>query len=226
MDFNGWDPIFLAVMEGNMGEVRRRLEAEPDLMEARDSEDTEEQDRTLLMVAADHGHLHLVRLLLEMGAEVNATTFHGATALQIAALRGHEEMVSMLLSSGADSSRRDNDGFTALMVASSVNNLGTVRLLLQHMRGRGLNEHNSRDGCTALGWACIGGHVEMCRTLLLAGADHTVGSYEENPPKEWHREGYFECMALLEVSEWHARTTLAGRHAMYRGSSRACGGSS
>jgi hypothetical protein len=222
MEFNEWDPdpLFQAVIEGDVEEVTRRLEAEPHLMEARDSE---EEDRTLLMVAAPRGHMHLVRLLLEMGAEVNAITFYDMTALHFAVMQGHGEVVSMLLSSGADISKRDNEGFTALMLATWDNHLGVVQLLLQHMQGRGLDEQDSIEGHTALGWACVYGHVEICRTLLLAGADHTVGSYEEGWPQ--HRERYLECMALLEVSEWHARTRLAGRHAMYKSSRwpRACG---
>jgi ankyrin repeat protein len=200
MEFNEWDPdpLFQAVIEGDVEEVTRRLEAEPHLMEARDSE---EEDRTLLMVAAPRGHMHLVRLLLEMGAEVDAITFYDMTALHFAVMQGHGEVVSMLLSSGADISKRDNEGFTALMLATWDNHLGVVQLLLQHMQGRGLDEQDSMDGCTALGRACVYGHIEVCRALLLAGADHTVGSYEEYPPQRVHRVGYLECMALIEVSD-------------------------
>ncbi|CAM9385009.1 unnamed protein product [Chrysoparadoxa australica] len=40
-------------------------------------------------------------------------------------------------------------------------------------KGTSVNEKD-REGCTALMWACWGGHVDVCKRLLDAGADATI----------------------------------------------------
>jgi hypothetical protein len=59
-------------------------------------------DRTALSFAADRGHLEIVRMLLERGADVNAKdTFYNATAMVWALDKGHTEIVRALLEKGA-----------------------------------------------------------------------------------------------------------------------------
>jgi ankyrin repeat protein len=59
-------------------------------------------DRTALSFAADRGQADIVALLLERGANVNATdTFYKATPLVWAAENQHVEVVRMLLARGA-----------------------------------------------------------------------------------------------------------------------------
>jgi ankyrin repeat protein len=192
--------FFTAVHEGHVEELARLLDADPHLMEARDEEE-EENNRTPLMWAAKQGRVGVVRLLLERGADVNASDDIDFTALHYAAVEGHhEEVVCILLSRGADSSRRSVDGFTALIIASESGHLGLVRQLLQHMAARGLDERDG-GGYTALWWACIEGHVEVARSLLLAGADHTIaGNNELTPRQAAELYGDSACVPLLEVS--------------------------
>ena len=52
-----------------------------------------------MTVAAENGHLEAVRLLLEAGADKDATTTDGATALSIAADKGHLEVVRVIAAS-------------------------------------------------------------------------------------------------------------------------------
>jgi ankyrin repeat protein len=56
-----------------------------------------------------------VQVLVEAGAEVNATASYGGTALMQAARNGYRDVVAYLLSRGADAKRRDVQGATALM---------------------------------------------------------------------------------------------------------------
>lgn len=58
--------------------------------------------RNALMVASFEGHLDIVQLLLDNGAEVNDVDSTGMTALMLAAERGHLEIVKLLLSKGAN----------------------------------------------------------------------------------------------------------------------------
>jgi ankyrin repeat protein len=190
-------PIFQAVARGDVDEVARLLDAEPHLLEARDES---RADATPLAVAADEGHVGVVRLLLERGAKVNIAGQFGYTALHVGAGGGHEEVVSVLLSSGADSSIKSRDDSTALMWASWRGHVGVVKRLLQHMQGRGLNERGNQ-GRTAVGMTCQYGRVEALRLLLLAGADHTIGNNNGQTPRQAaEKEERTECVALLEVS--------------------------
>jgi Ankyrin repeats (3 copies) len=55
-------------------------------------------DRTPLSFAADRGHLEMVKLLLERGADVNARdSFYKMTPLSAAAMKGNADIVRLLL---------------------------------------------------------------------------------------------------------------------------------
>ena len=70
--------------------------------------DTEKQD-TLLTWAARHGQAEAVRLLLEGGASVGATTGGGASALLVASDKGHLEIARLLREAGAATDQAMND---------------------------------------------------------------------------------------------------------------------
>ena len=57
--------------------------------------------------------LEVARLLIEAGADVNATAAGGYTPLHIAASNGNREMVILLLESGADRTARCDQDKTA-----------------------------------------------------------------------------------------------------------------
>ncbi len=59
-------------------------------------------------------------LLLEHGAEINATALDGTTVLHHAAAMGRDEIVEYLIAKGADLSIRDHSNRTALDVANGV----------------------------------------------------------------------------------------------------------
>jgi ankyrin repeat protein len=57
---------------------------------------------TALMWAAVAGHVDVVRLLIEAGADVRAVDDEGVTALQLARANGHTEVAAALLAAGAN----------------------------------------------------------------------------------------------------------------------------
>jgi len=56
---------------------------------------------TALILAAQQGHVDIVRLLLDNHADINAMTKHGQTALSQAAYNGHMDVVKLLIEHGA-----------------------------------------------------------------------------------------------------------------------------
>ena len=73
----------------------------------------------------------LATVLIEHGANVNATNPGGVTALMIAAADNHANIVELLLKSGADVNARSEDGRTALSIAEANSNDALVKLLRQ-----------------------------------------------------------------------------------------------
>lgn len=57
---------------------------------------------TALMWAAAAGHVDVVRLLIEGGADVRAVDNEGVTALHLARANGHAEVAAALIAAGAD----------------------------------------------------------------------------------------------------------------------------
>jgi ankyrin repeat protein len=129
---------------------------------------------TPFMRGAAVGEVGAVKMLLQhLGRQVlEETDKSGQTALHMAAKYGNGEMVAFLLSQGADVHSKDKDGKTVLMSAC-WRDLITVKLLLKHMGGRGLDEVTNRgDGVLhfAIRNECDG----VTRALLLAGAGQGV----------------------------------------------------
>src|SRR5262249_33474306 len=114
-------PITSAVSAGHR-EVVALLLAQPGIkVDAQDQEGD-----TALMLAARHGSLDIVDLLLKAGANPNlatgiipdaANTRFGCTALMSAARYGYLDIVQLLLKAGANPNLKNNRGETAADLA-------------------------------------------------------------------------------------------------------------
>ena len=69
------------------------------------------------MAACRDGHLEIVKLLADNGADINAKNNNGGTALMFASHAGKLEVVKFLLGNDADANAKANNGMNALMVA-------------------------------------------------------------------------------------------------------------
>ncbi len=84
-----------------------------------------------LCIAAKHGNVQVVRLLLQVpGIQVNRATDSGASPLGIAVQRGHKEVVRLLLKKGASLTIASNKGASPLHLACLRGHAAIVWMLL------------------------------------------------------------------------------------------------
>jgi ankyrin repeat protein len=76
-------------------------------------------NQTPIIVAAQHGCIEIVRLLIEAGIkDINHKNDQGESALLTAAQEGHKEIVKILLEADADINQPNSDGETALAIVT------------------------------------------------------------------------------------------------------------
>ncbi len=143
-----------------------------------------------LVLAIDRGHIDMVELLLERGADPNVRSRDGEPALILAIRGGKRAIVRAVLERRADPGARAGTGYSALMVAAQAGHDGIVRDLLR----AGADPSFVLDGGTsAASVARRFGHESLYRLLVRSGspghnaADRNVraealgGSTREDP---------------------------------------------
>jgi len=122
---------------------------------------------TPLHVASYFGHLGVVVVLLQKGAEVNARAWNKSTPLHWAAYEGQVGIVRLLLENEADANASDNDGRTAFMEACWGGHLPVVRELMEKVGNLDLNgQSDLKYGQTGFMLACKYGHLSVVQELL------------------------------------------------------------
>ncbi|MBL8504068.1 MAG: ankyrin repeat domain-containing protein [Rhodocyclaceae bacterium] len=159
-----------------------------------------------LMIAAWNGHLELMHLFLERGADVNLTNRFDEQALQLAAWRGHDEAVRLLLERGA-SVNRGGKQWNALHYAVFAGHEGIARLLMS--RGADLNARTPNES-TALMMAAREGRAELARALIEAGADTApVNEWGDNALAFAMRNKNYGIARMVSSAEEFARAAKA-----------------
>jgi ankyrin repeat protein len=93
--------------------------------------DSDAYSSTPLIYAAKYGHLDVVRVLLDGGAEVDRADSIRSTALHHAAFRGHLEVCRELLERGATVDPVNSWKDTPLHCAARGGHLSVVKLLVE-----------------------------------------------------------------------------------------------
>jgi outer membrane protein assembly factor BamB len=121
---------------------------------------------TALSYAADRGHVKVIEVLVENGADVNMKdSFYNAPAMAWAAYNGHAQAVKLLLAKGATEGKND-----ALMAGIESNNLEMVEVVLA---AGGIDAVTLSS---ALANATKGGKEEIVGALKKAGASESAVS--------------------------------------------------
>lgn len=166
-----YTPLCLAIQMEDISLTRRLVALGADAEWSRSCFNNRE--KTLLCIAVRTGNRHIVKVLLDAGADVNrpASSLCGRTALQEAAQKGNVQIVDMLLDAGADVNQdpAESSGGTALQLAAIQGYIGIARKLLG--RGANVNAKMFRHlGRTALEGAVEHGRIDMLQMLLDEGA--------------------------------------------------------
>ncbi|PSN49741.1 hypothetical protein C0J52_08481 [Blattella germanica] len=140
---------------------------------------------TALHVACLFGHLLVVELLINSGANVNISDYSGSTPLHYAAAKGHQNALLLLLHSGSTINVCDNDGNTPLHLASNNGHEECVKALLYfaEYNGSRLNPNcGNGNGDTPLHHAARWGYENIVQILLEYGASPNVENKRKYTP--------------------------------------------
>jgi ankyrin repeat protein len=193
-NINGGDAVLsslgLAAKKGAEEIVQILLEAGIDL-----DQPVDEDGYTALMEASIAGHLSMVQMLLEKGANPNIWA-QGDTAIHLAARNCHQEVYDFLYPLVNEEIRQwaDEEGEKTIQVnrqrqtrkqnkivedfinAAMLGKLEEVETAIS--QGVNINALGS-NGCTALMYAAHYGHIPVIQALLQAGADPRIVSDDD-----------------------------------------------
>ena len=126
---------------------------------------------TNLYLATRHGHIDVVKLLLESGnsdVDVNYCGEGGNTVLVVSVQRKHMMMVELILHHGANINQPNSLGLTPLIAAVLNEHVEMVQFLLQHKPNINYLDLNNH---TALFHAVLIGCFDIVQILLKHGAE-------------------------------------------------------
>ncbi|MEM9091100.1 MAG: ankyrin repeat domain-containing protein [Cyanobacteria bacterium P01_F01_bin.53] len=153
-------PLEIAVIHNDRIRVKDLLKAGADFRPAT------WYDTPVLVTAAEKGHVEIVQILINAGANVN--TGYERLALHVAAEHGHLNTAQLLLNSGAYIHSTEEGGRTALIAAASAGQLALVQLLVT----KGANLNAVSRGETAIMVAAKNGHRAVYEFLYSLTPSH------------------------------------------------------
>ena len=189
------DPIHDAALDGDFDEVQRQLDAGVDVNEESST------GLTPLHYAASSGHNDIVELLIERGANVNATdSGKGATPLDYAHWRDHEEVIETLNAHNAQ--REHEKGGEGIGQSSLIHDAaldGDIDEVKRQLDAGVDPNLKSSKGANPLFYAVYGGHLEIVKLLITRGADVNAVYLNNSVLDQAHSYDDQEIVELLET---------------------------
>lgn len=148
----------------------------------------DDNGRTALMLAAQHGHLDIVNSLINADADINAKDGSDNCAINFAAQNGNVKTITALLKHGA---HLDSQLVPSLLKwASEQNHPELLNILIE----KGVhNKTVDSQGNTALMLAAKNGHMDIVNSLINAGAEVNAPNNLSDSPLSlaiWHHQPY------------------------------------
>jgi uncharacterized protein len=160
--FNSYyDNIARAAAENDAAKVRQLVTS------GSNPNETNEESRTGLHIAAINGNLSIAAILIKGRAKLDITDKLGNTPLHYAADRNQVEMATLLLDAGAAADPTNRNGVTPLMIAAGRGDLEIVRALLAKGANPSRTDFTGRD---AVGWASDSRRPLVIQALQRAAA--------------------------------------------------------
>lgn len=170
-DSEGRLPIHVACKVGDLDTVKAVLTDKLLMLESRGN--VSRYGVTPLLEACGHGHVAVVRYLLEKGASINASSsYHGMTPLHTACAGGHHETARVLIRAGADVHATCKASSMPLAKAVEKGSIETVRLLLDAGASPNAGWYHVATG-SCLIRAMNDKRTDIALLLLDHGADYT-----------------------------------------------------
>jgi ankyrin repeat protein len=164
-DFNPfnafYDNIARATAENDVNKVRQLVTS------GSNPNETNEESRTGLHIAAINGNLSIAAILIKGRARLDITDKLGNTPLHYAADRNQVEMAKLLVDAGASADPINRNGVTPLMMAAGRGDLEMVRTLLAKGANPRKTDFTGRD---AIGWASDSRRPLVTQALQSAAA--------------------------------------------------------
>lgn len=154
---SGLAELLAAIRSADPGAVEARLDAQPELVNARD-----ERGNSPLLIATYHHRAALVRRLLDRGAR---PSFHEACAI------GDDDVVRRHLAANPGREReRAHDGWTPLHLAAFFGHRLTAEILLETGADVLAVSRNDEENLP-MNAAAAGRHVDIVRLLAAGNGD-------------------------------------------------------
>ncbi|XP_032596317.1 protein fem-1 homolog C isoform X2 [Drosophila grimshawi] len=167
---NGCAPLFIACKRGAVAIAEYLITiCEADIEQRGHFEVPEDNSFhyvSPLWAAVVSGKLAMVKYLVRVGCDINATSDSGSTPVRSACYMTHTDIVKFLVENGADIKKPNINGGTCL-----INSVQSVQLCLYLVRkGADINARDIQDK-TALHYAIQEHRLDTTRMLIEQGAD-------------------------------------------------------
>jgi ankyrin repeat protein len=165
--------LYTAVLAGRNEVIEHLIKDGADLysQEGKELRQYDNEENTLLHIAARNGDLDIVKLLISLGTQIDVKNRRLQTPLLWAIHNGHLAVVNFLIEKGADILTQENEGDTPLSWAAYTGQLRIIERLLECPNININIEKKEGAYNTPLHWASYNGHTEIVRLLIAKGAD-------------------------------------------------------
>eukprot|EP00912_Choanoflagellata_sp_UC4_P001364 UC4_evm1s845 len=153
---------------------------------------------SLLFGACLSGRDETVRLLIDMGLDVDVGDGEGNTPLNIASLKGHNTIIRNLLKGGANISRCNSLGESSLHLACKMGRADAVSILLNEKECLDMINTQTSQGWTPLHFGVASGCTAVVEALMRSGANACVANNDGHTPIVIAREHqYYHVVSLM-----------------------------